>query len=103
MLDKLRGRTNSSNNNINSMNSTKYQPIQYGIDAETRKRNFKIKYCRRFFFALALALAGFVLIVIGLQWYSVQKTGYTPFIVVGLITFTPGLYGIYEVRNRLIS
>lgn len=46
---------------------------------------------------LALICFGTVLTIVGLYWFVINRPGYVPFLIIGLICLVPGSYGVYEV------
>lgn len=79
--------------------SIRYQPLQLDIesDVEVRRKMFRQKQLKKLCWAGTLALFGFIMIIVGLNWYSINRKGYSAFLLVGCIMFIPGAYGVYEV------
>lgn len=83
--------------------SIRYQPLQLDIetDVDARRKIFRQKQLKKLCWAGTLALFGFIMLIVGLNWYTVDKKGYTAFLLVGSIMFIPGAYGVYEVRSTI--
>ena len=50
---------------------------------------------------LALVCFGTVLSIVGLYWFFIDRAGYVPFLLIGLICLIPGSYGVYEVSSMV--
>jgi hypothetical protein len=70
-------------------------------DVEVRRKMFRQKQLKKLCWAGTLALFGFIMIIVGLNWYSINRKGYSAFLLVGCIMFIPGAYGVYEVVGTL--
>lgn len=83
--------------------SIKYQPLQLESDIDVRRKLFRQKQYKKMCFAAAMAVLGFIMIVVGISWYFVDRKGYSAFMLVGFLAFLPGSYGTYEVSHDCCS
>jgi hypothetical protein len=63
-----------------------------------RYKMIKNKICG----TLSLCVFGVVLVIVGFYWMIINRAGYIPFLLLGLLSLIPGSYGAYEVRCVLV-
>lgn len=83
--------------------NVRYQPLQFENEIEQRRKVFRQKQLKKICWAAFLAIIGFSLLVVGINWYFVDHKGYSAFLMVGVLAFIPGAYGIYEVLTVTIA
>lgn len=81
--------------------SIRYQPLQLDLesDMESRRKLFRQKQLKKLCWAGSLGFFGFVMLMVGLNWYTINRKGFSAFLMVGFLMFVPGAYGVYEVSD----
>ncbi len=83
--------TDDRSNNVQSFNigrNTEAENIRF-----KRYKMIKNKICG----TLSLCVFGVVLVIVGVYWMIIDRAGYIPFLLLGLLSLVPGSYGAYEV------
>ena len=94
------GKMNESTDSFRSRSpSIRYQPLQLDLesDMESRRKLFRQKQLKKLCWAGSLGFFGFLMLMVGLNWYTINRKGFSAFLMVGFLMFVPGAYGVYEV------
>lgn len=83
--------------------SIRYQPLQLDLesDMESRRKLFRQKQLKKLCWAGSLGFFGFLMLMVGLNWYTINRKGFSAFLMVGFLMFVPGAYGVYEVCTSI--